>query len=506
MLGWEFPPLVSGGLGVACYGLVKSLNARNVDVMFVLPKPLVQNGKGGNGQVKRQVLPVDVAEVRAAIEDAQRAIPAPPVEASPPPSQKPEVRSQRETLKRVTFVPVDVWLQPYLTAEQYQRVVVEEVVRDTNGKWAQPTAESPSSPLPLSPPVPVPVAPPPGRYLEHYAVSPEAGLYAADLFAETDRYARLAMSIARQESFDVVHAHDWMTFEAGMAVSVASGKPLVVQIHSTEIDRAGEHGDPRILEVEKKGMLAAARIVAVSQKTKVQLVDRYGIDPGKIEVVYNAGDPEAPPASQKPEVRSQQPEGGKMVLFLGRLAKQKGPDLFLQAAKKVLSVEPAARFVVAGQGEMLDTLRDLAETLGVADRVSFTGFLNKREREKMLGLASVYVMPSTSEPFGIASLDALAHDVPVIISKQSGVAEVLHHVLKVDFWDTEDLANKILAVLRHPSLAATLREQGHDEARQLSWDDAAVQITATYRHLTRQASPQGEGRVMGAGVGARGRS
>ena len=518
--------MVSGGLGVACYGLVKSLNARNVDVMFVLPKPLAQNGRGGSGpkhgQTKRLVSSASTAEVHAALEDAQRttqcqppALPTlPKVSGEEARSQKPEVRRElpQETLKRITFVPVDVWLQPYLTPQQYQQIVVEEVVRDSAGNWSQlppPVVEpTPIDVVSPSPPLPLPPSPPPGRYLEHYAVSPAEALlsqYADDLFAETERYARLALGIARQETFDVVHAHDWMTFEAAMAVSAASGKPMIVQIHSTELDRAGDHGDPRILEIEKKGMLAAANIIAVSQKTKAQLVDRYGIDPRKIEVVYNAADPEAATKLVTGRHRQTQTDdvatplcgvGGKKqktILFLGRLAKQKGPDLFLQAAKKVLSVEPDARFVVAGHGEMLDTLMDLAESLKISDRVTFTGFLNKKERERILNIASVYVMPSISEPFGISSLDALAHDVPVIISKQSGVAEVLHHVLKVDFWDTEDLANKILAVLHHPSLSATLREQGHDEVRQLSWDDAAGQIVTVYRQLTRQiATRRGE--------------
>jgi glycosyltransferase involved in cell wall biosynthesis len=309
--------------------------------------------------------------------------------------------------------------------------------------------------------------------------------YAGDLFSETERYARLALAVARGETFSVIHAHDWMTFEAGMAVAAAANKPLVVQIHSTELDRAGVNANGRIMEVERQGMIAADRVIAVSYKTKTQLIEKYGIDPRKIEVVYNAtesrpgnGGAGSEDAAKKP-LRKRQ----KTVLFLGRLTAQKGPDYFLRAAKKVLQVDPDVKFVVAGKGDLLDDLKELANELEIRRKVVFTGFLKKDPVEKAFKAADVYVMPSLSEPFGIAPLEALSHDVPVIISRQSGVAEVLRHVLKVDFWDTDDLANKILAVLRHPSLAQTLRERGQQEVRQLSWDDSARRIAELYEQL-----------------------
>jgi glycosyltransferase involved in cell wall biosynthesis len=315
--------------------------------------------------------------------------------------------------------------------------------------------------------------------------------YAGDLFSETQRYAHLALAVAKSETFDLVHAHDWMTFQAAAAVAAAAHKPLVIQIHSTELDRAGANANARIMELERAGMAAADRIVAVSYQTKTQLIEKYGIDPQKIEVVYNATEPvpaEAKakgPAGKKPAGKSGR-HGHKTVLFLGRLTPQKGPDLFLHAAKKVLSVQADVKFVIAGKGEMLDELKELADTLDIRHHVLFTGFLRKKQAEQALGAADVYVMPSLSEPFGLSSLEALSHDVPVIVSKQSGVAEILRHVLKVDFWDTEDLANKILAVLRHPPLAQTLRERGHAEVRQLSWDDSASRIIEIYEGLIRR--------------------
>jgi glycosyltransferase involved in cell wall biosynthesis len=238
------------------------------------------------------------------------------------------------------------------------------------------------------------------------------------------------------------------------------------------------------MELERQGMVAADRVVAVSYRTKTQLIEKYGIDPRKIEVVYNATDlPAAHAQTPRAPLRKKQ----KTVLFLGRLTQQKGPDFFLRAAQKVLSVEPDVKFVVAGKGDLLDDLKELALELGIKRKVVFTGFLKKDPIEIAFRSADVYVMPSLSEPFGIAPLEALAHDVPVIISKQSGVAEVLKHVLKVDFWDTDDLANKILAVLHHPPLAETLRERGQEEVRQLSWDDSARRIAEVYDELAAPA-------------------
>jgi glycogen synthase len=568
MLGWEFPPLVSGGLGVACYGLARALNGMGVDVMFVLPKPLAPRGNGhpppSEGWRRttrlvqtREVRPPSQVEVRRAVEQASahaqaaqatdRGAPVPelpqnsaempglgaaaattpsrqagradaPAQAAPPISTE-QVRAEesREVedvihLQRVTFVPVDVLLAPYMTPEQYHRMVVEDwkeknIHLDTSGRWVEravhagpqgPIQQPPNRPGPTAAevramPVPAPLAPrQPVRVDERDyidAPSPEAAPrvmgpsetnYAGDLFSETDRYARLALAVAQGEKFGVVHAHDWMTFEAGMAVAAATGKPLIVQIHSTELDRAGVNANARIMELERQGMTAADRVIAVSYKTKTQLIEKYGIDPRKIEVVYNATDV---PASHNAEEHAPLRKKQKTVLFLGRLTQQKGPDYFLRAAQKVAAVESDVKFVIAGKGDLLDDLKELALELGIKKKVVFTGFLKKDPVEKAFRSADVYVMPSLSEPFGIAPLEALAHDVPVIISKQSGVAEVLKHVLKVDFWDTEDLANKILAVLRHPPLAQTLRERGQEEVRQLSWDDSARRIAEVYEEL-----------------------
>jgi glycosyltransferase involved in cell wall biosynthesis len=571
MLGWEFPPMVSGGLGVACYGLAKALNSQSVDVLFVLPKPLktagsagqresrvlppvpgpgtVTNGRHGervDGRIK-EVAPASREEVQHAVEHAAAQHAAYEAADRSPPSRLGEQRlgaswegaaspvqetemvfieegqevaeevQSTETIKlnRVTFVPIDAWLQPYLSAPEYQRMVVEEILHQptsgewkTTGRWVEraKTAgahgavhQPPNTPhrhdgegvKQLPSPAPLARAFKEQRpYIEEPrakagVVGPANTTYAGDLFLETERYARLALAVARGETFDIVHAHDWMTFEAAMAVAAEKRRPLVLQIHSTELDRAGHAANPRIMEIERQGMMVADAVIAVSYKTKTQLIEKYGIDPRKIEVVYNATDlPTGDTPAEEAKHAEAQQQHQKTVLFLGRLTQQKGPGYFLQAAKKVLSVDPTIRFVLAGKGAMESELKTLATQLGIRKNVQFAGFLKKEAAQRAYQTADVYVMPSISEPFGIAPLEALARDVPVIISKQSGVAEVLRHVLKVDFWDTDDLANKILAVLRHPPLAATLRQHGQHEVRQLSWDDSALRITELYERLT----------------------
>jgi glycogen(starch) synthase len=304
------------------------------------------------------------------------------------------------------------------------------------------------------------------------------GNYSGDLFNEIERYAALACAIAAEEDFDVVHAHDWMTFPAGMAVAAASGKPLVVHMHSTEFDRTGMNVYQRIYDIERAGMHAACKVIAVSHMTRSVILRHYGVDPRKVEVVYNAidengdeGRPSLPPITRDE----------KIVLFLGRITMQKGPEYFLAAAKRVLEVMDNVRFVMAGSGDMIRRMIELAAEMGIGHKVLFTGFLRGNDVRRVFRMADLYVMPSVSEPFGLTPLEALSNEVPVLISKQSGVAEVLKHALKVDFWDVDEMANKIIAVLRHPPLAATLRDHGSFEVKHFSWADSAANCLRVYQ-------------------------
>ena len=413
MLGWEFPPFISGGLGTACYGLTRALNDLGTEVSFVLPRPVEASY---------------TSQVPQASDDPQAA-------GSVSVYRRPE-------FERVRFWALGAALAPYLRPEV--RGALATVL---------------------------------GEERQVYDTEEPGALYAGDLFAEVKRYARLAIEMAAGEPFDVIHAHDWMTFPAGVAVAMTTGRPLVVHVHSTEFDRCGESINERIFQIERRGMRAADAVIAVSRLTRNMIVKRYGIDPANVHVVYNATHSTGPtPDLPIPPIGRNE----KIVLFLGRITAQKGPDFFLQAARRVLEAEPNVRFIMAGSGDMIRHTIEQAAELGIADKVIFTGFLRGDDVERVFRMADLYVMPSVSEPFGIAALEALSYDVPVLISKQSGAAEVLKHALKVDFWNIEKMADRILAVLRHPRLQTALKAHGRLDLRRLSWEASARRCLEIY--------------------------
>ncbi|MHC4126545.1 MAG: glycosyltransferase family 4 protein [Planctomycetota bacterium] len=303
--------------------------------------------------------------------------------------------------------------------------------------------------------------------------------YGGDMYTEVYRYALLAAKVASQEQFDIVHAHDWMTYPAGIAVSAISGKPLIVHVHSTEFDRSGENVNQVIYDIERTGLHAADKIIAVSSYTRNLIISRYGVSEDKIEVVHNGVERSGNGNWALAETGIKKDE--KIVLFLGRITMQKGPEYFLGAAKKVLEVMDNVKFVMAGSGDLMHQAVEMAAGLGIGHKVLFTGFLRGEDVQQIYKMADLYVMPSVSEPFGIAPLEALDNDVPVIISKQSGVSEVLTHALKVDFWDTTEIANKIVAVLKYPPLQMTLKNYGNYEVRKLRWKDSADKCARIYK-------------------------
>lgn len=303
--------------------------------------------------------------------------------------------------------------------------------------------------------------------------------YGPDLFSEVVRYAARGRAVAEQEPFDVIYAHDWLSFGAGVEAKRASGKPLIVHVHATEFDRCGGINatsvNPYVYGVEREGMEAADVVVAVSQLTKDIIIKHYGIPAEKIRVIYNGID-EATGSSGGfglARLRALKAAGKKIVLFLGRVTLQKGPDYFLRAAARAAALNPNIVFVLAGSGDMEEAAMHLAAELGVADRVLFTGFLSGADKDEMYRAADLFVMPSVSEPFGIAPLEAMRVGTPVLISKQSGVAEVVQHALKADFWDVDDMANKILSAVAHPALRETLAEYGSHDVETLTWRKAA---------------------------------
>ncbi|MEM9066240.1 MAG: glycosyltransferase [Planctomycetota bacterium] len=463
MLGWEFPPFIAGGLGTACHGLTKALDRQGHEVIFLLPRA------------------IDNGESHVELRSPASLKNMPPRPAEQPAPRRPdgsiigELRSASLTeasedtagFERTKFVSIPAsFSSPYAPFDQ--------------GPGGQPGEGLPTDFLEEA-------AGSEGFGAiwrgESEAFDPETlermttggGSYGGDLMGDSQRYARLAVALARYERFDVIHAHDWLTYPAGLALRAVSGKPLVVQMHATEFDRSGQNVNQQVYDIERAGIHGADRVIAVSQLTKNILVNRYSGDASKIDVVYNGVEGNANP---QPGARIEAQD--RIVLFLGRITMQKGPEYFIQSAKRVLEKVPDAKFVVAGSGDMAIRMIEMAAAIGIGHKVLFTGFLRGRDVERIFSMADCYVMPSVSEPFGIAALEAMLHDTPVIISKQSGAAEVLTHALKVDFWDTDEMASKIVSVLRYPALSSTLREHGAYELRGLTWDGAAEKCVKTY--------------------------
>ena len=417
MLGWEFPPFISGGLGTACYGLTKALDQLGQEVTFVLPR-MVESTYATHVKLLN-------------------------------PNSMSSTSFLFNEFKNVRFHAINSALQPYSTPDSYRRQI-EETLRQKQ------------------------------KFLDaHFSKISQITSgddYSRDMYTEVHRYAALAVELANNEQFDIVHAHDWMTYPAGIAVAAISGKPLVVHIHSTEFDRSGEHVNQMIYDIERQGMEQANKVIAVSHFTRSTVINRYGISGEKVDVVYNGVEREGNWSLAEAGIKKDE----KIVLFLGRITMQKGPEYFLHAAKKVLELMDDVKFVMVGSGDMMHRSIEMAAELGIGHKVLFTGFLRGEEVKKIYQMADLYVMPSVSEPFGIAPLEALNHDVPVIISKQSGVSEVLTHALKVDFWDTDEIANKVIAVLKYPPLQETLANHGNFEVRKLRWKDAAAKCVRIY--------------------------
>ncbi|PIN86831.1 4-alpha-glucanotransferase [Candidatus Woesearchaeota archaeon CG10_big_fil_rev_8_21_14_0_10_44_13] len=308
-------------------------------------------------------------------------------------------------------------------------------------------------------------------------------LYGKNLFQAVYLFSRRAKIIAEKEkgNYDVIHCHDWLTYQAGIYAKEVSGKPLVVHMHATEFDRTGGNGiNQYVYDLEKEGLMKADKVITVSNYTKNMVVKHYGIDPKKITVVHNAVEFEQ---NDFPDAKIN--DGLKTVLFLGRVTLQKGPDYFIYAARRISDMYPNVKFIISGTGDMLPFIIQKAADLGIADKVLFTGFLKGADVDRAYQMADVYVMPSVSEPFGITPLEALKNNVPVVISKQSGVSEVLRNAFKVDFWDIDEMTNKVVSILRYDELKDELTAHGSTEVRRFSWDEPARKCMDVYENLIR---------------------
>jgi len=426
MYGWEFPPYISGGLGIACHDLTKALSELGTKITFVLPT--LQGKVDANLHLDLLSSSEQIVE-----ESYQKAL------------------SYEEFKERMDIIGIESTLRPYFTEKSYQEFI-ERLINS-------------------------------GTILEDhqnfYKLS-LTGQYGPDLISEVFRYAYVAGKIAAKVEHDLIHTHDWLTFLAGVEAKRISKKPLICHVHALETDRSGVNVNQQIYEIEKMGLNAADKIIAVSHLTKNNIVNYYGINADKIEVVHNAVSKHK--STQRNDSVRKDPEE-KLVLFLGRITFQKGPDYFIEAAAKVLKHYPNARFVVAGSGDMMHRLIERTAELKIGRNVHFTGFLKRPEVEELFASSDLYVMPSVSEPFGISCLEAILFDVPVIISKQSGVSEVLSNALKVDFWDVDELANKILNVLVHPALGKELQAQSAEELKSIQWEKSAAKVQDIYKKL-----------------------
>ncbi|MBU5678943.1 MAG: glycosyltransferase family 4 protein [Candidatus Aenigmatarchaeota archaeon] len=299
------------------------------------------------------------------------------------------------------------------------------------------------------------------------------GVYYENILEEVKRFTKECEKIIREEEFDIIHCHDWMTFEAGILAKKIKKKPLVVHVHSTELDRGCGLGICKeIFEIERKAFEEADKIITVSNFMKNKIMEFYNVQENKIEVVHNAFGKYRMDDKEKKENKSSISKlikNKKVVLYLGRVTLQKGPEYFLRAAKIVSDFYKDVVFVFAGYGELLTKMIELACELGIIDKVIFTGYLKDEEVEYLYRIADVYVMPSVSEPFGITALEAAFYGNPTIISKNSGVKEVLKNSILIDFWDVRDIANKILAVLNYDVLNEVLKENGRKDVEKITW-------------------------------------
>ena len=413
MFGWEFPPHIAGGLGTACYGMTKGLAANGVDVLFVMPSASGDEDQSAVKIINASDVPIDTVST-----------------------------SVDEFLGKVKFIHIGSNMVPYVDPQDFTKMVEEERKRQIKSFRVQ--------------------------YGQKYKFS---GKYGENLMEEVARYAMVGATIALQhaDEFDVIHAHDWLTYLAGIAAKQLTGKP----------DRSSDDKiDTRVYDLERKGMEAADKVIAVSELTRNIVINKYGISPDKVVAVHNAVD-----FSGRENIVVERGVKDKVVTFLGRITFQKGPEYFIEAAAKVLKRCSHVRFVMAGSGDMLNRCIRHVARLGISDRFHFTGFLRGADVQKMFALSDVYVMPSVSEPFGISPLEAMQTNVPSIISKQSGVAEVLKYAIKVDFWDIDAMADAMYGLLNYPAMADMAARCGRDEVDALKWNNAAYKIKKVYESV-----------------------
>lgn len=418
MFGWEFPPHITGGLGTACFGLTKGLLHQGIEVIFVVPKAYGDE----NQDAVRLVNASDVSiDIRNSI--------------------------YKDYWENISYIEVGSNLIPYASPEEFYNILNQTRLSGSENY------ESVLS--------------------NKYEFS---GKYGQNLMEEVQRYALVASTLATNNHFDIIHAHDWLTYPAGIAAKKVSKKPLIIHVHATEFDRSGENINQNVYDIERYGMENADLIIAVSNLTRNIIIERYGISPDKVVTVHNAVEPSSRSDFHFEEKHVRE----KIVTFLGRITFQKGPDYFVEAAYKILQKDQNVRFVMAGSGDMLNKMIRRVAQLRISNKFHFTGFLDGENVDRMFSMSDVYVMPSVSEPFGISPLEAMRSNVPVVISKQSGVSEVLKYALKIDFWDIDAMSDAIYGLLHYDALSRMFIKYGKTEVDNMKWDNAAKLVKEVY--------------------------
>jgi glycogen synthase len=433
MFTWEFPPFISGGLGMACYGMVRSLLKLGIKVDLVLPtKEAVYFPLVVEDDVDK--MPVVFLETKKQKE-----------------FESINFKSLRE---RFDYIGVTTHPESYIKLKDISHYMSILENDDKRNSYIPDGQDNLIEDVMLS------------------LIGEE------DLIKKVQEYTIRANKISKAQKYDLIHAHDWLCYPAGMIAKKQCKIPLVVHMHATEFDRSGGPGDERIHKIEYSGMMYADRVIAVSQYTAQMVMSRYRIDSGRIKIVHNAFSVQ--PGLDETKLRIFK---GPTILFLGRITLQKGPDYFLDIADDVIKRHPESRFIIAGTGDMGRRLLRKSANLRLKNKFLFAGFLNRAQVEQILRASDIYVLPSVSEPFGIAPLEAMAYGVTTIISKQSGVSEVVNHAFKIDFWDVDRMVDTISYLIENPIECKKMGQNGKDEVNRILWDEAAEKIRLIYNNV-----------------------
>ena len=443
MLGWEYPPHIAGGLGVACEGLTRALAKLGVEIIFVVPK--LQGGENASHML---------------LKDPSGLI------------------AKGSSLKKgkIRKVEIPSALSPYLNEETFDDLLENfsfdaKKSRRLLRKSLFPAFDRDEF----------------EKFLASLSLTKRAEKllgagYGSSIFEQVALFAEKVLELTADDDFDVVHAHDWMTFPAGLAISKFSGKPLVLHVHSLEYDRSGELVNPRIHAIERLGVTTADAVCPVSFYTGSVVRTQHNVSSNKIFPIHNG----IYPRKVTHYYKSHAKWPGRVVLFLGRVTYQKGPDYFVRAAAKVVPYVPNVLFVMAGTGDLLPRMKKLASDLGISQNFYFPGFIKGKDLEEALSVADLYVMPSVSEPFGLTALEAVDFDTPAIISKQSGAAEVLNNALKFDHWEVDRLADYMINGLIHEEMRTDMILGAKEELKKLRWEVAAAKVLKVYQLVTRR--------------------